>query len=247
MTSTGIDGKNRRGKSGIAVGNTPSSPTAGYFAWYDPTVVGGVLHSGVQATDGQTVSTWVDQAASGHNLTPPGTIPVFYKTTSAKLINGLPTIDMTSSGGLDSASYVQAQPLTVYCVGRLTDATNGGSAWQNNDGNNRCRLTCTTTYAIFAEGALVSGGTTNTSAHVMSVVMNGASSVLRVDGTQVASGNPGTAGINNGLILGQFPTNSGSNFPWIGVVGEFLFYAAAHNSTTLALNEAYLKGRWGTP
>jgi hypothetical protein len=74
----------------------------------------------------------------------------------------------------------------------------------------------------------------------MTSVFNGMSSLIRVDGAQVVSGDTGAGGIATGVSVGS----AGAFQFWNGKVGEVLLHAGTTVSTAY---EAALKAKWGTP
>jgi hypothetical protein len=81
---------------------------------------------------------------------------------------------------------------------------------------------------------------------VISAVFNGASSSLRSNGNQVATGDPGATGVTVlrlGTRFDQAATSTATFFegPW----GAFLIYSKALSATELARVERYLGRLWG--
>lgn len=101
--------------------------------------------------------------------------------------------------------------------------------------------------AMFAGGSEIAAPVGSTAGFdswsVISVVFNGASSVARVNGSQVASGNPGTGGLNLGLNLGCGYNAAGGfmNGQW----GTWLIYNKALSTTELQVVERGLGAYWG--
>lgn len=218
-------------------------------AHYDATVSGSVLNgSATQCTDGQNVQTWKDQSGNGFDLTETAPAPAaFYNSTTANMINGHPSVYFGQVAGyFSTGAFSLSQPFTVYCVIRDNAGGSGGYVWTSSTSSPLCRFICIADYEVYANSATMSGGTTDTTAHTTVQVLNGASSLIRVDGSQVASGNPGSAAIGSSLVIGNVWLGGASN-PWKGPMGELIFYSVAHNTTQMQQNEAALKAKWGTP
>ena len=237
MSSTGIDGKNRRGKSGIAVAT--GGVVAGFVEHHDAQT------SFAGNADGDAITVWPDLTANGYNLTGTGH---YYKTTSANLINGHPAVlfngtsDLWENDATFPASF--AQPFTIQFVCR-SKSTSTQFLWISR-GAPHTDATIGPDYEMSAPTTLFGGTSDATTAHVISCVCNGASSTLRVDGTVIQSGSAGANGITNGLNFGDtFP--GGAHAFFSGSWGEILIYASALSTANLAANETALKAKWGTP
>lgn len=96
--------------------------------------------------------------------------------------------------------------------------------------------------------SLVNGGALNTGVapttvgfHYWTFVDAGASSLIRMDGTQLASGNDG-AGTPDGITVGAL---TGGTRSASATFGEVLFYGNAVAAADIANIEAYLKLGWG--
>lgn len=230
-------------------------PVAGYKAWYDPTLITG-------HTDGSVLSSETDQSGNGWTLTPASgfTAPTYYSTTSAKLINGLPTIYYNSSVGdvqvsaLFNSSTGLAQPFTLYLVVQQ-GATAGDDgdifdtyqlAGQSNTNRAILSLGCAGIQsgiaAMWAGNAWANAGTLTgiTTPQVVTVVYNGASSVYRRN--QVAQ----TLGANPGadVILGVEIGGANLSTAYEGLRGEFILYMAAHSGSQITSTENYLVSKW---
>lgn len=235
------------------IGGAPVLLT-GYFALYDASVNGSVLNTGVQCTDGQVITTWNDQSANAYTQTAinNGGSPTFFITTGANLINGHPSVKFSATGYFRSTAVAtQNQPVTVYTVLKVTTTTTnffgdisaspniyvGGSNGAG-AGNGY--------YLQTANGAsFIQGGTNDSTAHTVTWQANGASSLIRVDGTQVASGQVGATGIVGGLNLG---TQNNATTGTAGMLlGQWVGYQALHTTAQMQNNEAALKAKWGTP
>ena len=62
------------------------APLAGYTAWWDASQITGFA-------DGASLTSWADESGNGYAMTPNvWAAPTYYKTTSAKLVNGKPAV-----------------------------------------------------------------------------------------------------------------------------------------------------------
>lgn len=161
--------------------------------------------SSISASDGQTISSWSDSQGS-NDLS--GGSPTF-KTGG---LSGKPFVRFD---GVDDAltttfGSAEGQPNTIQVVGeiRATDSnqpfidgiSSGQLLYWVERGNNP------NSWALFAGNSNVYG-TQNDTASLFTGVFDGASSVLREDGTQTASGDPGSNSID-GISLGAYADQS---------------------------------------
>lgn len=79
----------------------------------------------------------------------------------------------------------------------------------------------------------------------LTMVFNGASSGVWLNGTSVASGNPGSSGVTLATI-GAWSAGGQNSF-LDGTVHELVFYNSALSTGNRQAVEAYLKSKWGTP
>lgn len=219
----------------------------GLQVWYQADAITGLA-------DGANLTSWPDSSGNGHTLSvASATPPVYYKTTAAKLFNGLPAVwfDNTHSEFIRTAvtnTVTFAQPWTVLQAIAFTDI----SAVDHDcigfsDGTGPAIGSNGTVYFLNAGGSTLLGGTVTTAIHTVVWQANGGNGLIRVDGTQVAaSATVGTHGSNQDLWLGcQF---GGSGF-MTGAIPETIIYGGGTNLTTAQIQsvEKYLKGKWGTP
>ena len=231
------------GNSGLTPGGGGIPITANLLAHYDATAITG-------QADGSTLSAWADSSPNGYNLATSGTNPpTYYSTTSANLIGGKASVKFASASvnRMKAAAVPNtAAPLTLYVVQKAADTNN--HAHLSEGTNTNSLLVWTAPQWNVAQGGSISGGVFDLNAHTETVVINGASSLIRVDGTQVASGTTGTAGIGGGggILIGDWAGSLGS-YLMNGLLGEWAIYSAAHNTTQMGQVETYLKSKWGTP
>lgn len=179
------------------------SPTV----WYDPSDLSTLWQdtAGTVAvtTDGQAVARINDKSGNAYHLTH-GTAAnrPLYKTSG-----GLHWLDFD---GVDdflsiAAGPTIAQPDTMVAAILFENAAGSiATIWDSSGADQLMGSMSSNNYRIFAGTASVSGGTRNAAAHVMYGFANGASSTLKIDNIQVASGDPGTANFNTALYLGCY-------------------------------------------
>lgn len=181
-----------------------------------------------------------DKSGNGHTLTTSGS---GRPTSGVVSFNGLNALSSFAANGLVSAHFTQAQPISVFAIGKLT-TTAGIQQINGNSVSSPTLLTNGGKWQIYA-GSVVGANSCDTALHCFSQIFNGASSALYVDGASNASGNPGSTGFTGGnsIIIGC----DGSASVWGGSIGEIIYYASALNTTDRQAVEAYLKAKWGTP
>jgi len=226
--------------------------------WWDASQITGLA-------DGAAVTSWPDASGLGrpqHPSTLGRTPPTYYKTTSAKLVNGLPAVwvDKTQTGmAPPSEQYVSATDgsYSVYVVAHgdgTTDAQAPAGADELNPTTRFYRIVLepALTVTVFNNAGTaytISGGTPS------SVAVNVFS--LAVDGTGLAAQawlngvSQGTAALTGPLskldslpALGDY--GDGFHSPLGGPVCEMILYSTAHDPSTQASVYAYLKQKWGT-
>jgi hypothetical protein len=91
--------------------------------------------------------------------------------------------------------------------------------------------------------SFVTGGTIDTDNHIQDALYDGASSSVEIDGSGVASGDPGSNSIGP-LSIGS-DAAGGSGEQYYGDIGEMLFYSTGHGSSTRSDVQSYLADKWG--
>lgn len=218
---------------------------------------GSVYNTGTtQATDGQTVATWVDETGNGHDVTQgtAGDKPLFQTSEQ----NGLPGIEFVSSDFLAKGSAIlTAGPFTVYVVAKtstsgseqtlvnLPDNTTGTRMFTSFlnaslDLVQRSRsggsFDATTTSSASTNTTFLFTGTENSGSTGRDVFLDGASQGSNT-GTLVPTG------INN-FALGM-ARDSSPGQPLIGFIYEVRLYNVKHDTTTREAVEAQLNSKWG--
>jgi hypothetical protein len=181
------------------------------------------------------VTTWTDRSLAAANATrSPQTGKPTFRTG---VLNSLPTIRFIGTTDALLTSVAQAQPNVVFVVGQANTTGVNSRFYDGIGGTNRQIAFVNATgpvWSLFA-GLTVSSGTPNTSWHVLTAIFNGASSFLRVDGTQVIADNPSTKGVD-GFTIGN---HNGLANPLNGDI-----YAMLNYNRLLAMSEIQQIERW---
>lgn len=191
----------------------------------------------LELADGTAVTSWpvMEGSATGAGFTIAG--------SPTHRIDGV--VEYVETDGVDDAlSYVspRSQPSTTILVAKTFALTSGLTLFGSTSGSTALSTVGITSGNFVAyAGANIVGPAADYGWHVFSVVYNGASSVLRIDGVQVATGNPGT-NTSGGIRHGGNSTLSA--FSRVGV-SESIHYTGAKTAGELAAIEAALMGAYG--
>ena len=91
----------------------------------------------------------------------------------------------------------------------------------------------------FNAGTKLNYGETDTSLHLHSLIGNGSSSSVYIDGVEVAVGNAGTGGLD-GLTLGGIrgvPTVVATPYGFDGVIGEFVAFPSDQSASRAEIED----------
>lgn len=204
----------------------------------------GDLHARFDATelslsDGDSVTTWGDATGNGHDLTDGGFSPNF----QTNVINGNPVVRFDGVDDfLDVAFSALSQPNQIFGVFQLTTLPSGNNSMWDSEGADRETFVVNADdddWQIFA-GSNVRGGSLDTDPHIHAALFDGPSSTVRIDGTEVASGDTGAQSLD-GFTLGS--DNDQRAFVAVDV-GEVLIYPQDKSGVQSDV-ESYLSDKWG--
>ena len=204
------------------------------------------------------VSSWASKVGTGTATQGTAANRPAYTTAGRNGKNVL-TFDGTNDF-LTTSTLSLAQPFTIFWAGR----SNGNAPGGTNAGPYVCDgSTSLTRVAVIWNGDGVSAGNgrlglfagtnvvqagSGTQAYnawaVVAGTFNGASSVLRAYGAEIATGNAGSTNIT-ALILGdRFTSLPISGTPFNGPWGEFLIYTGSLTTAQIRQVERYLGSKW---
>jgi hypothetical protein len=199
--------------------------------WYDADQIEGL-------NDADPVATWPDLVGTADATQGTATNRPLYRANG---LNGA-SVDFDGSDNFMNAAGVSvSQPDTIFVVVSVDDPFITGRT--TFDGaTSRQALYWATNWFMYAGSAEVdSGDAVTTGAHYLVATFNGASSSLRLDGAEIATGNPGAAALTS-MNIGTF-NGSGQFFPGhikqIGICSEAV---AGDDLTSL---ETYLADKAG--
>jgi hypothetical protein len=236
-----------------AAATTPAGPPGGYAARWDASQITGVA-------DGAALASWPDLSGNAHDLSASGANrPTYYKTTSANLMNGQPTLlfDGANSMMRDTSPYVTpAQPYTICAACRPTSSFNTNYETVVGSASFTAAMIdpAANKWAAMNDVSQITGSATAALGQSTGVigVFNGGSSSVWVNGTSVGSGNLGATALN-GLIVGARsgasppPLSPTANSYWRGLIGEVLIYPSALSAGNITSVTTYFHSKWGTP
>lgn len=214
------------------------------FLWLDASDTATITNAGAGA-----VSQWNDKSGNARHMTQgtSGNRPLTGTTTqnSKNVIVFDGTDDFLATGDL-----TLPQPASFYIVAEVT--TNTASDTSLMAGGNFAYYFARTASTYFWKsysGANLNSSTANDLAvHQFTVLHNGASGDIRLDGASIASGNTSTASLTGAaghvLTVGAAPAAAQ---PFTGFVAEMLAFSSSLASSDQLNLEAYLKAKWGTP
>lgn len=216
----------------------PTEFAASYYgtphAWWDPSDTSTItLNSG-------TVASMTDK--SGNGRTVQGGTTSNSPKSGTRSHNGLNVLDFDGGDDLDTVvAYSWPQPSTLLIVAKTDQITAAkymfGSESSSNPSGFGIDLNTTYKWRVHAGSALW-GPDADTDPHIFTVFFSGASSYLRKDGVQVATGNPGTSNPTSGVLLGGF---GGFALLWDGWIGDCAHYSGAIDLAA----EEMLATKWG--
>lgn len=230
----------------------------GLLGSFDVTTVSGlVFWLRADATDvalvaGSKVSQWNDRALVI------GSANVVQATDANRLVwvadagNGKPGVGApaAASGSLaNSVSVIAAQPNTIVVAYFAPAAyTRANSLYDGISARQNVRLTAgtttTTTVNMFGGSSVTASNVPGllNKADVYTAVWNGASSVSRVNGAQIMTGNPGAGTLANGIRIGC--DVAGGTQAVEGYLQEFLIYNRVLTGPEIAYVEAGFSARY---
>jgi hypothetical protein len=196
--------------------------------------------SGVVAANNDPVQFMGDKSGNANVINDPN----FTYTFKTAQQNGLPAIDTGANGGSLSRSVFQqgtiSQPFTLYVAAKHTTSASYKALFTCFSGGNEFfGIDDASHGTAFAPTGLTSASTVSAGWHVFAYVVDGASSLIRVDGSQIAAGDVGSSTLV-GMRVGN---RSDNDLRWNSQIGEIIMVTGHDNSTQLSDMEGYL-ARW---
>lgn len=237
----GAIGAHGLGINPAAGGWTPES-ISGLKAWLNASRITGIA-------DGGTVTTWTDLTGNGNSPTQAtaGKRPLY----KANIINGQAVVRGDGSDDFlimdPVAGGTIAQPLTIFVACQFIALGTGDSRTIFDGGAvDRCVLyrkpEASPTWYYYGGSAEVDcGDAADTNPHYFVCIFNGASSSIRMDGTEIHQGSPGTEGMEDILLFENIAYTAAANLD----IAEFGIYDSAVSGNDLTNLELYLASQYG--
>jgi len=158
--------------------------------------------------------------------------------------NGFGTINGIQAGNFDTTAIFETSGIQSFNSNRLIatvfqsnpNAANTQFIWSD-DANSVLHYESAGNYR-FQQPSLIQSGGANSDPHI-SLVLIDSTDVIRLDGTQIASGNAGSDTMSE-LNVG---TDGSGGGPLLGQIGEILMYNLS--LANIGLVESYLSDKWG--
>ncbi len=236
LVAVGLLGFNLVNSKANAVGFSPSS-LSGLQFWVDFSDLSTITSSG------GFVSQVADKSGNGRDLTQPlaSNRPAIGVSTK----NGMDVLTFDGGDAMESPLWTQAQPVTMFAVVRNSD--NSGANRQiigNQYRQNPTFYKSGNVWRIYAGAEVVSSTAVDNSWHYLGGVANSASSLLRLDGAQIAAGNALYWSWNNtSIAIGNAP-DAGNSFGWIGDIAEVFIYNRVLSNSEITQAESYINSKW---
>lgn len=196
--------------------------------------------------NGSNVSAWADQSGNGNNVSQStsGFQPAYNATDANYGGQSSITFNAVTPTFLTLASFVLAQPTTLYVVHNFSTLTGTIVPVDGNSASKQAVYGNSGSWAMFAGSAASSATSVASGTHCAVGMFNGGSSFQYLDASSPAiqsNVNPGANGWNSQLVIGG---NSGDDIS--GTIAEVLIYGVAHSSSQVSTNLKYLAARYGT-
>lgn len=202
------------------------------------------------ATNGQTVQQWNDFSGGGKNAVQ--TDANFRPTFVTNVINGLPVVRFTPANPFSKLMEAIVGVENPFSALAVVSFVSGGTVLGTNSlfvggfssvsmGRNPSSGSARLYNGNLQSG--VEGGVIPTSTFVLlSAICNGTTSVVRLNGAEVASGNIGAFVNAQGMLGGA---NFGDAATLSGDIAELAYYDRAVSISELEAVELYLRNKWG--
>lgn len=216
---------------------TSPSQLSGLVAWYDASDAA-TIHSTAGA-----VSQWDDKSGNGfHVVQATGSKQ---PTTGATTLNGLNIIDFLRANAQTLAKTgISTTVKSLFIVMKYATVPGTSAPVATDAATFFYALAANSSINMYAgtAGINTSNNQTNGTAFDAYVILNGASSVIDLNGTDT-TGNPGSATAATSIILG---TDTGTNY-LNGSIAELFASSLIISGAELTSARSYLTAKWGTP
>lgn len=211
------------------------SDISGLFCW--------LKADALALSDADPVSTWDDSGAGNRDASGSGGARPTFQTneinTSLPIVRFDGTDDIMTIG-----TFTLSQPFTVLSVAKYT--VNGQPAYLFGTGTPVGFFggagAEATSYRMFAGSNGPTGTISADVFHLITTTFDGAGSVIHLDGSSLATGNPGAGGFSGTLGIGQ---RGDGSFPIQADVAELIFYDSALSAGNRNSLGGYIQTKYG--
>jgi archaellin len=212
---------------------------AGLQGWWQADAIVGL-------NDGDPVATWEDAHTSNKDLTQ--ATSAARPTYQTNELNGLPIVRFDGTDDwMTNTGFTLAQPTTVFIVfvPRLVNSSSQVFVYDGLGGNRQALFWQADDRLRYYAGTVIDSSTavTQDAEQLVTVVFNGASSGIEINGAAGSAGNAGAQGFSSTINLGAQQSGA-ADFAQIDVA-EFLVYDTALSAGDRDSVESYLTTKWG--
>jgi hypothetical protein len=230
-----------RGRAGVAAAAwTPLTPgPIAYWDFSDTAHLWADTAGTVATTNAGLIARIDDKSGNGWHATQAtaGNRPT--RTDASVNSKTVGTFSSAGTTHLDTAAFTLTQPCTTLVWFSGAAAT---GYIIDSQANSRGTLIITTTPNIYA-GATLAATSINALQHFVAGLFNGASSIIRLDGTET-SGAAGAGTATTGFILGAA---GGATTYFDGKICEVAIYPNDVGAANRGFAQTYGQAKWGTP
>jgi hypothetical protein len=229
----------RRIHGGAAAAPFSPDSVAGLQMWLKADAITGLV-------DGDPVATWEDAHTSNKDLTQ--ATSAARPTYQTNELNGLPIVRFDGTDDwMTNTGFTLAQPTTVFIVfvPRLVNSSSQVFVYDGLGGNRQALFWQADDRLRYYAGTVIDSSTavTQDAEQLVTVVFNGASSGIEINGAAGSAGNAGAQGFSSTINLGAQQSGA-ADFAQIDVA-EFLVYDTALSAGDRDSVESYLTTKWG--
>jgi len=187
------------------------------------------------------VSQWDDKSGSGNDVVQ--ATSAAQPKSGRRALNGLNVIDADGTDYMTNSTLaLTAQPNTVFIVAKQDTDTDGALFDGITSTTRHMLYEGSSIWRFFAGTATGIVGAWDTNEHVFTCAFNGASSYLRIDGTQSANVDAGAQNLQGFTLFGSY---GGAGRLSDGAIAEVIVIDGTLTADQIAATEAYLASKWG--
>jgi hypothetical protein len=164
---------------------------------------------------------------------------------SSSTRNGRNYFEFAGSQSLATGPVSMSQPVTMFAVVRNASTSSSNRQVVGNAENPPSPVLYVSggVWRHYASAEAVSSTSTDQNWHYVSVVFNGSSSRMYLDGVLISSENPGGNGwASTPITIGA---DIAGSLGWVGDIAEVMIFSGALSTNDRQHTEKYLAGKWG--